>query len=322
MSDLDLRPQEFVCTSVSRPPAEELLLTARRVFLGKTTEVSRALPDAQIRMIGAWCFLDHYGPEDISGSPGMQVWAHPHTGLQTVSWLIEGEVEHRDSLGSRAMVRPGELNIMTAGHGIVHSEISQPNRPPMLHGVQLWVALPDEDRDIAPRFEAHPDLPDLERPGVRGKVLIGELDGVRSPVESHTPLMGADLQLVADTSVSLELLDSYEYGVFVVAGDVVVESLTVGVDQLLYLGSQRRSVTLRSQHGARLIMLGGLPFIEEIVMWWNFIGRSHDEIVAFRRAWERRDQRFPAVVDRSEKVMEAPPMPTVQLKPRPRRRTV
>jgi quercetin 2,3-dioxygenase len=322
MSDLDLRPQEYVCTSVSRPPAEELLLTARRVFLGKTTEVSRALPDAQIRMIGAWCFLDHYGPEDVSGSPGMQVWAHPHTGLQTVSWLIEGEVEHRDSLGSRAMVRPGELNIMTAGYGIVHSEISQPNKPPMLHGVQLWVALPDEDRDIGPRFEAHTDLPDYERPGVRGKVLIGELDGVRSPAESHTPLMGADLQFAADTSVRLELLDSYEHGVFVVAGDVMVESMAVGVDQLLYLGAQRRSVTLRSQRGARLIMLGGLPFTEEIVMWWNFIGRSHEEIVAFRDAWERRDQRFPAVVDRIEKVMEAPPMPTVQLKPRPRRRTV
>ncbi len=116
-------------------------------------------------MIGAWCFLDHYGPEDVSGAAGMQVWAHPHTGLQTVSWLFEGEVEHRDSLGSQAMVRPGELNIMTAGHGIVHSEISQPNKPPMLHGVQLWVALPDAMRDREPAFESYADLPDLNRPG-------------------------------------------------------------------------------------------------------------------------------------------------------------
>jgi redox-sensitive bicupin YhaK (pirin superfamily) len=219
------------------------------------------------------------------------------------------------------MVRPGELNIMTAGHGIVHSEISQPDKPPMLHGVQLWVALPDQDRDIAPRFEAYVDLPDLVRPGVRGKVLLGELDGVRSPAQTHTSLVGADLQLSPGASVSLELVDSYEYGVFVVAGDVIAESTAVGVDQLLYLGSQRDSVTLRSPHGSRLIMLGGLPFTEEIVMWWNFIGRSHDEIVGFRHAWERRDQRFPAVVDRTERVMEAPPMPTVQLKPRPRRRT-
>jgi redox-sensitive bicupin YhaK (pirin superfamily) len=320
MSDLDLRPQEYLCGSVPQPPAEELLLTARRVFLGKTTEVARALPDAQIRMIGAWCFLDHYGPEDVSGSPGMQVWAHPHTGLQTVSWLLEGEIEHRDSLGSRAMVRPGELNIMTAGHGIVHSEISQPDRPPMLHGVQLWVALPDSDRDVAPQFEAYADLPGFERPGVEGKVLIGELDGVRSPAHSHTPLMGADLELAPGASARLELSDSYEYGVFVVAGSVIVETTAVGVDQLLYLGSQRASISISSPYAGRVIMLGGLPFTEEIVMWWNFIGRNHDEIVAFRDAWERRDQRFPAVVDRTEKVMEAPPMPTVQLKPRPRRR--
>jgi quercetin 2,3-dioxygenase len=320
MSDLDLRPQEYLCGSVPQPPPEELLRTARRVFLGKTTEVARALPDAQIRMIGAWCFLDHYGPEDVGGTPGMQVWAHPHTGLQTVSWLMEGEIEHRDSLGSRAMVRPGELNIMTAGHGIVHSEISQPDRPPMLHGVQLWVALPDADRDTAPRFETYADLPGFERSGVHGKVLIGELDGVRSPAPSHTPLMGADLELAPGASARLELSDSYEYGVFVVAGSVIVETTTVGADQLLYLGSQRASISIASPYGGRVIMLGGLPFTEEIVMWWNFIGRSHDEIVAFRDAWERRDQRFPAVVDRTEKVMEAPPMPTVQLKPRPRRR--
>jgi redox-sensitive bicupin YhaK (pirin superfamily) len=320
MSDLDLRPQEYLCGAVPKPPPEELLLTARRVFLGKTTEVARALPDAQIRMIGAWCFLDHYGPEDVGGSPGMQVWAHPHTGLQTVSWLLAGEIEHRDSLGSRAMVRPGELNIMTAGHGIVHSEISQPDRPPMLHGVQLWVALPDVDRDIAPRFEAYADLPGFERPGVQGKVLIGELNGVRSPARSHTPLMGADLELAPGASTRLELSDSYEYGVFVVAGTVMVGTTAVGVDQLLYLGSLRTSITISSPYGGRVIMLGGLPFPEEIVMWWNFIGRSHGEIVAFRDAWERRDQRFPAVVDRTEKVMEAPPMPTVQLKPRPRRR--
>ncbi|HKN43842.1 MAG TPA: pirin family protein, partial [Propionibacteriaceae bacterium] len=197
MSDLDLRPQEYLCAGRVGGGPEELLLTARRVYLGKTTEVSRALPDRQIRMIGAWCFLDHYGPEDVSGSVGMQVWAHPHTGLQTVSWLFDGEVEHRDSLGSEAMVRPGELNIMTAGHGIVHSEISQPDKPPLLHGVQLWVALPDAVRDREPAFESYADLPDLIRPGVRGKVLIGEIDGIRSPALAYSPLCGAELNLDA-----------------------------------------------------------------------------------------------------------------------------
>ncbi len=319
MSDLDLRPQEIVCGSVARPEPEELLLTARRVYLGKTTEVARALPDAQIRMIGAWCFLDHYGPESVRDSPGMQVWAHPHTGLQTVSWLLEGEVEHRDSVGSQVMVRPQQLHIMTAGVGIVHSEMSLPSKPPTLHGVQLWVALPTSDRNTRPRFDSHVQLPLLAVPGLTGTVLIGELSGVRSPAAGHTPLVGADLTVAPGVPVELQVDDAFEYGVFVVQGELTVESTPVGVDQLLYLGSRRRSVALHSNGGSRVMLLGGEPFGEEIVMWWNFVGRSHDEIVAFRGAWERREPMFPPIVDRTEKVMEAPAMPTVHLKPRARR---
>jgi len=319
MSDLDTRPQEYLCAGRGEGGPEELLLTARRVPLGKTTEVARALPDRQIRMIGAWCFLDHYGPEDVSGSPGMQVWAHPHTGLQTVSWLFDGEIEHRDSLGSQAMVRPGELNIMTAGPGIVHSEISQPDKPPMLHGVQLWVALPDAMRDREPAFQSYADLPDLIQPGVVGKVLIGEVNGTSSAALGYSPLCGAELRLEPGADVVLSLHETFEYGIFAVAGAVIAESTTVGVDQLLYLGNSRRSLHLRSPYGGQVIMLGGQPFAEDIVMWWNFIGRSHAEIVKFRSAWAERDARFPPIVNRSEKAMEAPPMPTVQLKPRPRR---
>jgi redox-sensitive bicupin YhaK (pirin superfamily) len=319
MSDLDTRPQEYLCAGRGEGGPEELLLTARRVPLGKTTEVARALPDRQIRMIGAWCFLDHYGPEDVSGSPGMQVWAHPHTGLQTVSWLFDGEIEHRDSLGSQAMVRPGELNIMTAGHGIVHSEISQPDKPPMLHGVQLWVALPDAMRDREPAFQSYADLPDLIQPGVVGKVLIGEVNGTSSAALGYSPLCGAELRLEPGADVVLSLHETFEYGIFAVAGAVIAESTTVGVDQLLYLGNSRRSLHLRSPYGGQVIMLGGQPFAEDIVMWWNFIGRSHAEIVKFRSAWAERDARFRPIVNRSEKAMEAPPMPTVQLKPRPRR---
>jgi redox-sensitive bicupin YhaK (pirin superfamily) len=322
MSDLDTRPQEYLCAGRGEGGPEELLLTARRVPLGKTTEVARALPDRQIRMIGAWCFLDHYGPEDVSGSAGMQVWAHPHTGLQTVSWLFDGEIEHRDSLGSHAMVRPGELNIMTAGHGIVHSEISQPDKPPMLHGVQLWVALPDALRDREPAFQSYAHLPDLIQPGVVGKVLIGEVNGTRSPALGYSPLCGAELRLEPGADVVISLHETFEYGIFSVAGTVIAESTTVGVDQLLYLGNSRRSLQLRSPFGGQVIMLGGQPFAEDIVMWWNFIGRSHQEIVEFRSAWAERDARFPPIVNRSEKAMEAPPMPTVQLKPRPRRSRV
>jgi len=320
VSDLELKPDELVCTGASSGGPEELVLSARKVFLGKTTEVARALPDRELRMIGAWCFLDHYGPEDVSKAPGMQVWAHPHTGLQTVSWLLEGEIEHRDSLGSQVMVRPGELHIMTSGRGIVHSELSQPDKPPTLHGVQLWVALPDSDRDTEPLFRSYRELPELVVPGGHGRVLIGELGGVRSPAHSFSQLVGADLTIGSGASIGLSAMPSYEYGLFVVSGDVGSGGARCGVDQLLYLGQGRDRLDLSSSGGARVLILGGEPFTEEIVMWWNFVGRSHDEIVAFRSAWANRDGRFPPVVSAAERVMEAPPMPTVPLRPRPRRR--
>ena len=322
MSDLDTRPPEQRVGAPITGGAEQLLITGRRVPLGKTTEVMRALPDRQVRMIGAWCFLDHYGPEDLGDRPGMQVWAHPHTGLQTVSWLLEGAVEHRDSLGSRALVRPGELNLMTAGRGIVHSELSLPDRPPRLHGVQLWVALPDGVRDIAPDFAAYPDLPDLfsaPTDGVRGTVLLGELNGVRSPATVHSPMGGADLVLEPGRAAALDLDPAWEHGIFVVEGEVVADDIVVELDQLLYLGPGRTGLALRTDPGARVLVLGGEPFAEEIVMWWNFIGRSHDEVVGYREAWAARDPRFPPVVDRDEKVMEAPPLPSVTLKPRAHR---
>ncbi len=319
MSDLEVRPQEQVCGRAPITGPEELLISARRVYLGKTTEVARALPDREIRMIGAWCFLDHYGPEDVRASPGMQVYAHPHTGLQTVSWLLEGAIEHRDSVGSQVTVRPGELHIMTAGRGIVHTELSPVDKPPGLHGVQLWVALPDDDRDGVPHFDSFRDLPVLTRDGVRGQVLIGELDGVGSPASGYSPLVGADLSLVPGAEVVLGVRPDHEYGVFVVEGDVTAETTPAVVDQLVYLGLGRDELRLSSATGGRIILLGGEPFGRDIVMWWNFVGRSHDEIVAYRQAWERREDQFPPVVERGERVMEAPPLPTVTLKPRPPR---
>jgi redox-sensitive bicupin YhaK (pirin superfamily) len=322
VSDLDTRPREQRVGAPETGSAEALLITGRRVPLGKTAEVMRALPDRRVRMIGAWCFLDHYGPEDLGDGPGMQVWAHPHTGLQTVTWLLEGAVEHRDSLGTQALVRPGELNLMTAGRGIVHSEISRPDRPSRLHGVQLWVALPDGARDRAPAFAAYADLPDLfgdARDGVRGTVLLGELGGVRSPAEVHTPIGGADLVLGPGRTAAVRLDPAWEHGIFVVSGEVAVDEAAVGPDQLLYLGPGRTAVDLQTGPGARLLLLGGAPFAEEIVMWWNFIGRSHDDVVGYREAWATRDPRFPPVVDRAEKVMEAPPLPSVALRPRPHR---
>lgn len=321
MSVLEAKPAEYVCHSALPAGPEALLLTARKVWLGKTTLVARALPDRALRMIGAWCFLDHYGPEDVSDAPGMQVYAHPHTGLQTVSWLVEGEIEHRDSLGTQALVSPGSLNIMTAGRGIVHSEISRPDKPPTLHGLQLWVALPSAVRDQPPRFDRYRELPTIARSGVSGQVLVGEVDGLRSPALSFSPLVGADLTIDPGARVELAVDPVHEHGVFVVAGGLTAADDTdATTDQLVYLGTGRPTIALAAgPEGARVLLLGGEPFGEEIVMWWNFIGRSHDEVADFRAQWAQRADRFPPVVARGERVMEAPAMPTVPLKPRPRR---
>jgi redox-sensitive bicupin YhaK (pirin superfamily) len=320
VSDLETRPAEQRLTGPAGSGADELLLTARRVYLGKTTEVARLLPDRQVRMIGAWCFLDHYGPEDLGDSPGMRVWAHPHTGLQTVSWLLEGEIEHRDSVGSLARVRPGELHVMTAGAGIVHSELSPADRPPTLHGLQLWVVLPEAARHGPPHFDTVTDLPRLVRAGVTGQVLIGDVDGVRSPAASYTPLCAADLVLEPGADLELAVDPAFEHGVVVVQGEATAAATPAGVDQLVYLGPGRSLLRLRSEAGARVLLLGGEPFAEEIVMWWNFIGRSHAEVVGYRDAWERHDARFPPVVEPGERIMAAPPLPTVPLKARPDRR--
>src|SRR3954467_2757516 len=171
MSDLEKDPAEVIGTGDCEGPGLEML-EAREVVLGRTTKVRRLLPNKNRRMVGAWCFVDHYGPDDLTqrvdsydvpGERGMLVPPHPHTSLQTVSWLFEGEIEHRDSVGSHALVRPGELNIMTAGNGIAHSEVSTPTAPPRLHGAQLWVALPDSVRTTTPpAFNAYADLPELE----------------------------------------------------------------------------------------------------------------------------------------------------------------
>jgi hypothetical protein len=177
MSNVDTDPDELQCSNRSpgRPGVE--VITAREVPLGgpRAMSVRRTLPQKQRSLIGAWCFVDHYGPDDVASSGGMDVPPHPHTGLQTVSWLFSGEVEHRDSAGVRALVRPGELNLMTGGHGIAHSEVSSPTTT-VLHGVQLWLALPDQSRD-APRDFQHYAPPAVRVGGAELRVFLGSLGG-------------------------------------------------------------------------------------------------------------------------------------------------
>lgn len=320
MSNLDVAPTEIACRAAGagggRPAVE--VLSPREVPLGgpRAIRVQRTLPQRQRSLIGAWCFVDHYGP--VSGPDVlMDVPPHPHTGLQTVSWLFSGEVEHRDSGGVHALIRPGELNLMTAGAGICHSEVSTPGV--VLHGAQLWVALPDSARDTDRGF-AHYVPPAVALPGAHVRVFLGELAGSRSPVHTFTPLLGAQLDLDPETVLELDVDPTFEHGVLCDAGDIELCETALSVADLGYQGPGSAVLRLRNvgKEPARVLLLGGRPFPEQLVMWWNFVGRSHDDIVSYRRLWQEADERFGAVQGYQGSVtrLPAPPLPTVRLRPR------
>ena len=299
----------------------EELLEGVPVALGgpRGLEVTRTLPNRQRRMVGAWCFLDAYGPHELAGSAGMRVAPHPHTGLQTVSWLIAGEILHRDSLGNRREVGPGRLNLMTAGRGIAHSEETPAVHGGVLHGVQLWVALPAAHRDVAPAFDHHADLPVISGAGLTATVLMGELAGAASPARCYTPLVGAEITLAPGTDAGLPLRPDFEYAVLCVDGTATVAGTDLKPGPLLYLGEGRSDVRLAADAGARLMLIGGEPFDERIVMWWNFVARDHDEIVEARADWAA-GIRFGEVHGYDGAPLAAPPMPITRLVPRGRMR--
>jgi redox-sensitive bicupin YhaK (pirin superfamily) len=322
MSNLDVQPAATVCggrAGISAAPVRDLL-TARTVRLGESTQVRRLLPNLGRRMVGAWCFVDHYGPDDIARESGMQVPPHPHIGLQTVSWLHDGEVLHRDSLGSLQTVRPRELGLMTSGRAIAHSEESPRDHARYLHGAQLWVALPDTARAMEPGFEHHPVLPEVTGGGgLHATVILGDLDGAASPGTVHTPLVGADLTLAAGTDTRLPLRPDFEYAVLTMSGESHVDGVPLTPGSLLYLGCGRRELPLRADHPASLMLLGGEPFEEQIIMWWNFVGRSSEDIVAAREDWTR-GTRFGEVHGYDGPRLSAPDLPPTPLKPRGRAR--
>ncbi|WP_166907449.1 pirin family protein [Mycobacterium sp. DL440] len=318
MSNTDTAPTEVTCansefTGVLHP--REVPLGGPRAIL-----VRRTLPQRDRSMIGAWCFADHYGPYDTRTGRGMDVPPHPHTGLQTVSWLFEGLIEHRDSAGVHAMVRPGELNLMTAGAGICHSEVSMPEAP-ILHGVQLWVALPGAARDTGRDF-AHYAPPPRTVDGATVRVFLGELAQSQSPVHTFTPLLGAQIDLDPGAELTLDVDPAFEHGVLLDQGAIEVCGTTLAVADLGYQAPGRTQLHLVNRGGdpARALLLGGTPFTEELVMWWNFVGRSHDDIAAYRELWQANDARFGDVQGYSGNIprLPAPPLPNGRLKPRPR----
>ena len=331
VSNTEARPDEVVCETARSAGIE--LIGPREVPLGgpRAMTVRRTLPSKARSLIGAWCFLDHYGPDRVADSGGMSVAAHPHTGLQTVSWLFTGEIEHRDSAGHHAMVRPGELNLMTGGYGISHTEISTPEAS-VLHGAQLWVALPAAARDTGPAFEHYAPTP-VTGTGWEVRVFLGSLLGSTSPVATFTRLLGAEILLAAGQRLELAVESDFEHGVLVDTGLVSVDGIPVEKDALAYLptGASRR--TLVAAEDSRVLLLGGPPFGEQIVMWWNFVGRTHEEIVAYRDAWQAQvigtdgavvpdgelvaAGRFGRVLGEHRPPLPAPPLPTtVRLRPR------
>ncbi|GAA4906914.1 hypothetical protein LX16_3289 [Stackebrandtia albiflava] len=321
MSDLDISPPLRECggrEGVGGRPVRELL-PGRRVPLGESTVVRRLLPSLGRRMIGAWCFVDHYGPDDVADEPGMQVPPHPHTGLQTVSWLRDGEILHRDSIGSRQVLRPGSLGLMTSGAGIAHSEQSPASHGDVLHGAQLWVALPEEHRHTAPGWDHHTDLPVESGGGVTIRIVLGELAGLVSPGAVFSPLVGAQLDISAGAATTLPVEPDFEYAALAMHGRVDVDGVPVEPGSLLYLGCGRDRLSISAEHAGAVMLLGGEPFEEKIVMWWNFIGRTGDEIRRYRDDWEN-GERFDVVTGYAGRRLAAPPLPDLPLKPRGRQR--
>ena len=321
MTNLETRPQESELHADQpgqQPGSGAQLLEPREVPLGgvRGMRVRRTLPQRGLPMVGAWCFLDEFGPVDVD----MRVLPHPHTGLQTVTWPLVGEIRHRDSVGSDVVVRPGQLNLMTAGRGVAHSEMSLGDRP-RLHGVQLWIALPSAVAGIPPRFEQHTDLPVVAHDGVRATVLVGELEGARSAATAHSPLIGVELALEPGASTVLPLQVGFEHALLVLDGVLEVGGVRQAPGPLRHLAPGLGRLALRSEHGARALLIGGEPFAEDLVMWWNFLGRSHADILEAREDWERRDgQRFGAVAGHGDARIPAPELPRVRLTPRRRRR--
>jgi quercetin 2,3-dioxygenase len=303
-------PVELCRGTASAGPVRELL-PAKVVPLGEGTEVRRLLPTLGRRMVGAWCFVDHYGPDEIVARPGMRVPPHPHIGLQTVSWVLDGQVHHRDSLGSDLVIGPGDLALMTAGEGIAHSEYSPSPHGPRLHGAQLWIALPGADRAAPARFEHHAGLPVLQAGGARATVLLGDVGGARSPGRTHSPLVGVDVALDGDARLPLE--PDFEHAVLAVEGVPEVDGGPLVPGSLGYLGCGRSDLRLGGT--GRVLLLGGEPFAEEIVMWWNFVARSGEEVAAARTRWEGGGF---AAVPGTAAALPAPELPPMPLKPRGR----
>ena len=290
----------------SEPGRVAVEITESRETHVGSFRVRRALPRRGRRTVGSWCFVDHIGPAAVSEDRGIDVAPHPHIGLQTLTWLFRGEAVHHDSLGTEQVIVPGQLNLMTAGRGVAHSEESTGRYRGDVHGVQLWVAQPSATRDGAATFEHHADLPKIELDDGVATVLVGELHGAESPARRDTGHLGIDMQL-RPGATTVPLVADFEHAVVVFTGSLVVDGHTVGPGHLAYLGDGRDECAFSTATPTRALLLGGAPFEEPLLMWWNFVARTRDEIDDAYRSWAAADQRFGEVRSLLPRVEVGPP---------------
>ncbi len=291
-------------------------LETRSAEIGGGLTIRRALPNRQRRTVGAWCFLDHAGPMEFAAGGGMHVGPHPHIGLQTFTWMIEGEVVHRDSLGNEQVITPGQVNLMTAGAGIAHAEDSAPGRAGRLHASQLWIALPEGQRRRPPAFRNYPHLPLVESGGFSVRVLAGSAFGQASPAEVYSPLVGLDLTAARRATLRLPLETSFEHAALVLSGAATVGGETLSPGTLLYFAPGREELALRSESAARILLIGGTPFGEEILVWWNFVARTREEIAEATSDWNA-GRRFGQVHGSPAAPLVAPAVVGLNLRPAP-----
>ena len=280
--------------------------SARETSLG-TLKILRALPTRQKRLVGAWCFLDRFGPLSFSEAKPMDVAPHPHIGLQTVSWLLGGEIVHNDSLGGEALLRPGGVNVMTSGGGIAHAEETPSQNSGLLNGVQLWTALPDGDRNGQASFQHINEVPIVEEAGGTVSVFAGSVHGCSSPAKHFSAILGVDIALHASGRLELPLDHTFEHAALVMSGDAEIDGQSIDATGLWYLGTGRSSIEFKSTNGGRVLLLGGPPFPEEILMWWNFVARTPEEIAHARSDWQNH-QRFGEVKAYRGPRLDAPPL--------------
>jgi len=277
---------------------------AHETSLG-SLKILRALPVRQKRLVGPWCFLDRFGPIFFSEAKPMDVAPHPHIGLQTVSWLVQGEILHNDSLNNEALLRPGGVNVMTSGAGIAHAEETPAQNSGLLNGVQLWVALPNADRNCEASFQHLREVPVIEQAGGTVSVFAGSMLAYSSPAKHFSPILGADVALHA--AMELELDPSFEHAAMLMTGDAEIDGQSIDAMSLWYLGTNRSSIEFKSRNGCRVLLLGGLPFPEKILMWWNFVARTPEEIAHARSDWQSQ-QRFGEVRAYRGPRLDAPPL--------------